>query len=81
MDDEHSDVNGYSYVSSACLACHPMGNTDGGFDHDNTNFPLTGEHILTDCIPSQSEGLFLNLRSPVLRPTHQCYPVAGLLFQ
>jgi predicted CxxxxCH...CXXCH cytochrome family protein len=24
-DDDHSEVTGYSYVSSACLACHPNG--------------------------------------------------------
>ena len=25
MDDEHDNVAGYSYVSSACLSCHPDG--------------------------------------------------------
>lgn len=25
MDDEHSDVSGYSYVSTECLRCHPNG--------------------------------------------------------
>ncbi|HEX5757644.1 MAG TPA: hypothetical protein VF121_00460 [Thermoanaerobaculia bacterium] len=25
MDDEHDDVRGYRYESSACLACHPTG--------------------------------------------------------
>ncbi len=25
MDDEHKEVSGYSYVSSACLSCHPNG--------------------------------------------------------
>jgi hypothetical protein len=25
MDDEHDEVSGYSYVSSACVACHPNG--------------------------------------------------------
>jgi hypothetical protein len=28
MDDKHREVNGYAYVSTACLACHP----DGGGD-------------------------------------------------
>ncbi|HRI46155.1 MAG TPA: hypothetical protein PK559_03540 [Ignavibacteriaceae bacterium] len=28
MDDEHSDVNGYVYVSNACLSCHPKGDSD-----------------------------------------------------
>ena len=26
MDDEHDDVRGYSYQSSACYSCHPRGN-------------------------------------------------------
>ena len=56
MDDEHSDVNGYSYNSTACLACHPNGESDGIFDHSKTNFPLTGEHIQTECISCHADG-------------------------
>ncbi|NND70388.1 MAG: hypothetical protein HKN43_02310 [Rhodothermales bacterium] len=26
MDDKHSEVNGYSYLSTLCLSCHPDGN-------------------------------------------------------
>jgi hypothetical protein len=26
-DDDHSEVSGYVYVSSACLSCHPTGNS------------------------------------------------------
>ena len=25
MDDEHDDVGGYEYQTSACYACHPDG--------------------------------------------------------
>ncbi len=28
MDDEHDDVNNYSFQSSACLNCHPRGEAD-----------------------------------------------------
>jgi hypothetical protein len=28
MDDEHGDVNGYSYNSQACYSCHPSGKED-----------------------------------------------------
>ncbi|MEZ4887069.1 MAG: cytochrome c3 family protein [Chitinophagales bacterium] len=40
-DNEHTGVGGYTYESTACLACHPTGDSDTAFDHDNTNFPLT----------------------------------------
>lgn len=52
MDDKHSDVTGYQYTSSACLACHPDGSATGAFNHNNTSFPLTGAHtgaLCTDC--------------------------------
>ncbi|MDB4286198.1 hypothetical protein N9933_02745, partial [bacterium] len=48
-DGEHNGVGGYVYSSTACLACHPTGNEDGVFDHNRTNFPLTGEHVGVDC--------------------------------
>jgi hypothetical protein len=28
MDDKHKEENGYVYVSSACLSCHPRGKAD-----------------------------------------------------
>ncbi|MBU2904571.1 hypothetical protein KO529_07215 [Arenibacter algicola] len=28
MDDKHSEMNGYAYVSSVCLQCHPDGTKD-----------------------------------------------------
>lgn len=28
MDDKHKEVSGYTYVSSACLSCHPTGKAD-----------------------------------------------------
>jgi hypothetical protein len=47
--DEHNEVGGYSYNSPACLECHPDGSAEGAFNHDGTEFPLTGAHITTDC--------------------------------
>ncbi len=55
-DPEHSDVGGYSYNSDACYACHPNGEADGSFNHNNSNFPLTGAHINTDCILCHANG-------------------------
>ena len=55
-DNEHNGVNGYVYESTACLACHPTGDSDSAFDHDNTNFPLTGEHIGVACLDCHSDG-------------------------
>ena len=37
-------------------ACHPTGDSDSAFDHDNTNFPLTGEHIGVACLDCHSDG-------------------------
>jgi hypothetical protein len=28
MNDEHGDVNGYSWNSDACYECHPRGNAE-----------------------------------------------------
>ncbi len=48
-DEEHQGIPGYAYASDACLACHPMGTADGAFDHNATNFPLTGAHTTVEC--------------------------------
>ena len=40
-----------------CLQCHNT--TDWGeatFDHNTTNFPLTGSHVATECIACHSDG-------------------------
>ncbi|MCE2790789.1 MAG: hypothetical protein LW630_12870, partial [Saprospiraceae bacterium] len=55
-DDAHTAVNGYSYHNSACIACHPTGDADDVFDHNNTQFPLTGAHIDLTCIECHSTG-------------------------
>jgi hypothetical protein len=55
-NEEHSGVAGYSYSSTACLACHPNGEADGAFDHNNTNFPLTGAHTSVECINCHQNG-------------------------
>jgi len=55
-DDEHDGVNGYVYESNACLACHPTGSEDDNFDHNRTNFPLTGAHIGVDCNSCHANG-------------------------
>lgn len=55
-DDEHDGVTGYIYENNACLGCHPNGDADNVFNHDNTSFPLTGEHIGLDCLLCHSEG-------------------------
>lgn len=56
MDNEHQGINGYSYVSESCLACHPTGSKTDGFDHANTGFSLTGAHIVLDCQQCHSAG-------------------------
>ncbi len=53
---DHQDVGGYSYNSIACLECHPDGSASGSFNHNNSNFPLTGAHITTPCLDCHSSG-------------------------
>jgi hypothetical protein len=55
-DGEHGGVGGYVYESNACLACHPTGSEDDNFDHNRTNFPLTGAHISVDCNDCHTNG-------------------------
>ena len=54
--EEHNGVGGYVYEDNACLACHPTGNTDMAFNHDATNFPLDGAHLMVDCLECHGTG-------------------------
>ena len=56
MNKEHDGINGYAYESSACFACHPNGDGEGGFNHSTTNFPLTGVHITSQCNDCHTNG-------------------------
>lgn len=55
-DAKHTGVGGYVYASTACLACHPNGDGDAVFDHNRTNFPLTGAHQHVDCNDCHQNG-------------------------
>jgi len=39
-----------------CWACHSTSNWDSNFDHNNTNFPLTGAHLVISCQDCHSGG-------------------------
>ncbi len=39
-----------------CWACHSTTNWDSNFNHDNTNFPLTGAHVSLSCQDCHSGG-------------------------
>ncbi len=56
MNSEHQGVNGYVYNSPACLACHPTGNSEGSFNHNSGNFPLTGGHASDNCASCHAAG-------------------------
>lgn len=56
MDDEHDDVGGYIYESQACFECHPQGNAEESFNHNTSNFPLTGAHLTTSCSDCHTNG-------------------------
>lgn len=55
-DDEHDGISGYAFNSDACLGCHPTGSADGAFDHNTTNFPLTGAHTMVECLQCHADG-------------------------
>ncbi|MCB0687275.1 MAG: hypothetical protein KDC53_12150, partial [Saprospiraceae bacterium] len=55
-DEEHQGISGYAYNSDACLGCHPTGSSEGAFDHNQTNFPLTGAHTTIDCSQCHLNG-------------------------
>ncbi|MCP4703216.1 MAG: hypothetical protein GY865_01280 [candidate division Zixibacteria bacterium] len=51
-DNMHGGMNGYTYQSSSCLSCHPVGEVGTFTDHDPQFFPIySGTHIATwgDC--------------------------------
>jgi hypothetical protein len=56
MNSEHNDVGGYSWNSNACFECHPQGDGEGSFNHSQSNFPLTGAHLTTDCSQCHATG-------------------------
>lgn len=69
-DEDHNGISGYVYEDSACLACHPTGNKGEGFDHNSTNFPLTGAHIGIDCNECHTTGNYSDA-SPDCVSCHQ----------
>jgi hypothetical protein len=56
MDSEHQGVNGYSFQSRACYACHPSGSKQGIINHSLTNFPLLGAHTSVLCTQCHQSG-------------------------
>jgi hypothetical protein len=56
LNDEHNEVGGYAFNDAACFECHPTGEAEGGFNHNLSNFPLTGAHISTECLECHSNG-------------------------
>ncbi len=56
MDLKHATINGYSYRSNMCYACHPSGDKSSAFSHDATGFPLTGAHTTVDCTSCHTNG-------------------------
>ena len=69
-DNEHNGISGYVYEDNACLACHPNGSENEGFDHNKTGFPLSGGHISIDCTECHTTGNFSDA-SPDCVSCHQ----------
>jgi len=55
-NNEHQGISGYSYNSNACYQCHPTGSGASGFNHNTTNFPLTGAHNNVECSLCHTNG-------------------------
>lgn len=55
-NNDHDGINGYTYENTACLACHPTGEATGAFDHNTTDFPLTGGHLTAECLQCHANG-------------------------
>jgi hypothetical protein len=56
VDEEHSDVQGYTYTSVACYGCHPTGSSNGTFDHAAAGFPLQLGHSSVECSKCHTSG-------------------------
>jgi hypothetical protein len=53
-DDAHNDEFGRD-----CAACHGTGKWgDANFNHNQTDFPLTGRHLLATCKACHANGIF-----------------------
>lgn len=55
-ESQHAGISGYTYASDACYACHPTGDGDDAFDHNQTTFPLTGAHNTVSCAECHTSG-------------------------
>ncbi|HRI01514.1 MAG TPA: hypothetical protein PK006_10720, partial [Saprospiraceae bacterium] len=55
-DEAHKNVGGYQYQDNACLACHPTGDAGMPFDHNTSQFPLTGAHLSVNCLDCHKTG-------------------------
>lgn len=55
-ESQHAGISGYTYASDACYACHPTGDGDAAFDHNQTAFPLTGAHNTVSCAECHTSG-------------------------
>ncbi len=55
-DNKHNGVQGYKYISTDCLGCHPNGTEDGAFNHATSAFPLVGEHTAQECSDCHLNG-------------------------
>jgi hypothetical protein len=51
--DCHEDVHNGQFIlndANDCARCHDSASWNASsFDHDNTNFPLEGQHALAEC--------------------------------
>ncbi len=60
-NDPNHQAAGFSH---SCLQCHNMNSWDGGtFNHNNTDFPLTGAHVSVNCASCHASGQYQNLPS------------------
>jgi len=86
-NNDHNGVPGYVYQDNACLACHPTGSADDNFDHNATNFPLTGAHVTVACsechtsifggTPTNCDACHMDNFNGTTNPNHQALGLPG----
>ena len=61
VDDPNHVTGGYSHD---CTECHTTDGWEGGnFNHDNSDFPLTGAHVAVSCAQCHVNGQYQSLPS------------------
>lgn len=61
-EDDYNDAEDHlsNNYPHDCLQCHSTTSWESGFNHSNTDFPLTGAHTSVNCLDCHTGGQFEN---------------------